>query len=152
MEKTKIAILGIGNRLRGDDGSGSILAEKLSIRGMTAFDCGIVPENFTGPLRRLSPDLLIIIDAAPMGLTPGSIRRIPLHMISDSHNFNSHSPGTENLISYLKEFINEIIFIGIEPGSTELGEGLSPEVNKAVFELEQILSEGELETIPELKA
>ncbi len=58
--KTKIAIPGIGNRLKCDDGAGSILAENLSLRGMTAFDCSIVPENFTGALRKAAPDILII--------------------------------------------------------------------------------------------
>ena len=147
MKKAKIAILGIGNRLRGDDAAGSILAENLSLRGMAAFDCGIVPENFTGPLRRLSPHTLVIIDACSMGINPGEFRKVPLTEFTDADSFNSHSPGVIELVRYLEEFIPEIIFIGIEPGSTELDEGLSPEVNKAVIKLERILSADDVSKI-----
>ena len=147
--KTKIALLGIGNRLRGDDGAGSMLAENLSLRGMTAFDCGIVPENFTGPLRRLSPDLLIIIDACSMGLNPGEFRKVPLTEFTDADSFNSHSPGVIGLVRYLKEFIPEIIFIGIEPASMEFGEGLSPEVQEGISRLEEIIIRGDIDKICE---
>ena len=143
MANKKTAILGIGNRLRSDDGAGSILAENLFIRGMTSFDSSTVPENFTGPLRKEAPDTLIIVDACSMGIKPGGFRKVPLTEFTDADSFNSHSPGVIELVRYLKEFIPEIIFIGIEPGSTELGEGLSPEVNEAVLKLEQILSEND---------
>jgi hydrogenase 3 maturation protease len=147
MENKKIAVLGIGNRLKRDDGAGSIIAENLSLRGLTAFDSAVVPENFTGALRKAAPDTLIIVDACAMGLKPGEFRKIALRKVENEDTFNSHSPGVIELVRYLKEFIPEIIFIGIEPGSTELGEGLSPEVSEAVIKLEKILTEADASKI-----
>jgi hydrogenase 3 maturation protease len=145
--KTKIAILGIGNRLKRDDGAGSILAENLSLRGLTSFDSAVVPENFTGALRKAAPDTLIIVDACAMGLKPGEFRKIALKRIDDEDTFSSHSPGIIELISYIGEFIPEIIFIGIEPESMDFGEGLNPEVQDGIKILEEIIFSGKFHLI-----
>ena len=142
MTERKIAILGIGNRLRSDDGAGSILAESLSLRGLTAFDSAVVPENFTGAIRKAAPDTLIIVDACSMGLNPGEFKKIQLQRIEHSDTINSHSPGLIELTKYINEFVPEIIFIGIEPLSLEFGEELSPEVQDGIKILEEIIISG----------
>jgi len=116
---------------------------------MTAFDCSIVPENFTGALRKAAPDTLIIADACSMGISPGEFRKVPLEKITDEDSFNSHSPGIIELIRYLNEFIPEIIFIGIEPASMEFGEGVSPEVQEGISRLEEIIIRGDIDKICE---
>ena len=69
--------MGIGNRLAGDDGAGSAVAEAL--RGRTAacvIDAGIAPENHLEPIVRGEPDTILLVDAANQarrrGLRPGA--------------------------------------------------------------------------------
>ena len=49
-------LLGIGNRLRSDDGAGSLLAERLQDSEWHAIDGADIPENFTGIIKRENPD------------------------------------------------------------------------------------------------
>src|SRR5690242_13669932 len=80
----RIAILGVGNQFRSDDGAGVLIARALSEReGAQASDhllvieAGHAPENTTGELRKFAPELVLIIDAADMGVEPGSVQWIP---------------------------------------------------------------------------
>src|SRR5688572_985737 len=66
----RIAVLGVGQAIRGDDGAGVLLAQRLEAlgghSGLLAVDGGPAPENFTGLLRRFQPDLVLLADAALM--------------------------------------------------------------------------------------
>ncbi|MRR29117.1 hydrogenase 3 maturation endopeptidase HyCI, partial [bacterium] len=62
-------MLGIGNELNGDDSAGNWVARKLGKRlkaqpNLLVMDCGTLPENASGPLRRFGPRLILLIDAA----------------------------------------------------------------------------------------
>src|SRR5512145_297908 len=76
----RIAILGVGNPFRSDDAAGILIARVLSQRECADIDhvlileAGQAPENRTGELRKFSPGLVLIVDAAEMGETPGVIR------------------------------------------------------------------------------
>ena len=58
-------LLGVGNQGRGDDYIGSYIVSKLKTQNK--IDCGSVPENFTGRIRKLNPEVIIIIDAVDFG-------------------------------------------------------------------------------------
>ena len=67
-------IVGIGNRDKGDDGAGPIVAERLASRGVErALDCGGVPENYVSRIARLEPTDVILVDAVDFDKPPGSI-------------------------------------------------------------------------------
>jgi hydrogenase 3 maturation protease len=77
----RVAVLGIGNQLHGDDVAGILIARALkqnAIYGdrLLVINAHIAPENVFGELRRFDPDLVLIIDAAQMGVEPGSVRCI----------------------------------------------------------------------------
>lgn len=142
IQKMSVVMLGVGNSLHSDDGAGPVLAEELKNEGMNAFNCGTAPENFTSSVRRLHPETLIIVDAALMGLNPGTIRRIPADKIHDTA-VGTHMMSLAFLADYLKEEVSEIIFIGIEPESLEFGDGLSNPVKEAVAELKHTILHNE---------
>jgi hydrogenase 3 maturation protease len=65
----RIAVVGIGNELNGDDAAGILAARKLSKKYcpqkvdensphpvFIVIEAGLAPEAFTGPLRRFRPD------------------------------------------------------------------------------------------------
>ncbi len=142
-------IIGVGNRLSRDDGIGPTIAERLRGMDWETIDAGSVPENVTGQVREIHPELLVIVDAAHMGLSPGSIRRLPLGKTNRMLG-STHGLPLSFLISQLAEAADQIVLIGVEPQDLSLGEGLSPSVTVAIDALVTILSQGRLEEIPKL--
>lgn len=131
--KGKLAIVGIGNIIRGDDGLGPKLIEILKSRGgvpgAALFDCGTAPENYIFPILSTSCDTLMLVDAADIGKEPGSVEVFDLDKISRV-SFSTHNPSPRlftDLLKTGKEDMN-IFVISIQPKSTGIGAPLSEEV------------------------
>jgi hydrogenase 3 maturation protease len=128
----RTAVLGIGSELRGDDAAGifaaRLLMERLpELEHLLVLDTGPVPENFTGPLRRFQPDLVILIDAAHMGAQPGELRWLDPQ---DTTGFSAstHSLPLHVFASFLAHELEcEVRLLGIQPAHTGFDHGLSPE-------------------------
>jgi hydrogenase 3 maturation protease len=145
-----IVLLGIGNPLHADDGAGPRLADMLAgIPGVTAFNCGTAPENFTGLVRKLNPELLIIADAAEMGLPPGSVRIIPPEKIHDT-SVGTHTLPLYHLVDFLAEPSRKIVIIGIQPASLGWADQVSDRVVSALNEIKMMIAENNLLKIPVL--
>ena len=70
-----VVVVGIGNTLRADDGAGSIVAERLKERHPdVVFDAALAPENYLAPIRRATPDAVVLVDASDFGGAPGEVR------------------------------------------------------------------------------
>jgi len=130
----QIQIWGVGNILSGDDAVGPIVSAQLG-----GIDCGTTPENYTSKLRANPPEILIIIDAADMGLKSGSVRILSFEEIGGLI-FTSHGIPLSVLLEQYSATI-KIIFIGIQPKQTNLGEPLSAEVSAAAEFIVKKLSE-----------
>lgn len=138
----------VGNPLLSDDGAGPALFSQLQaspLKGATVVDCGTTPENYLAPLRKSSPKVLIVVDAAEMGLPPGSLRRMELEAI-DAVSFSSHGIPLHLLLAPLKEAM-KIVVIGIQPEVRGFGDGLSQSVSQAVNSLAALLREGRLDEL-----
>lgn len=141
----KKMILGIGSETKGDDGIGNIIAREMGEKecDWLSYACETVPENFTSVVERENPDVLIIIDAADMGLKPGEFRIIDKEKLS-SDIIGTHNMPLCHLVEYLEKYAKNIIFIGIQPENTELGEELSDSLINAKNNLIKILTGGML--------
>ncbi len=137
----KVAFLGVGSPLRGDDNVGNrvvaLLAAKLTARPGQEFQFyqgESAPENFTGAIRQFSPEYLIIFDAAELGKPPGTFLIIPPEQI-DGMNFASHVLPLKIICNYLSSAVGrQILMVGIQPQSLEFGENISPAVEEAMDE------------------
>ena len=135
--KGKLAIVGIGNIIRGDDGLGPKLIEILKSRGglpgAFLFDCGTAPENYIFPILSTSCDTLMLVDAADIGREPGAVEIFDLDKISRV-SFSTHNPSPRLFTDLLKTGKEDmdIFVISIQPKSTGIGAPLSEEVLKAL--------------------
>lgn len=142
---SRIAILGIGNEMRGDDAAGILIVRALSLRVANSgclriIEGGRAPENATGDLRKFSPDLVLLIDAADMGKEAGYIALIPMEQI-DGISANTHSLPLSMLARYLTLELNcEVALLGIQPKSIEMGESVNDAVNQAVNDIVEEIS------------
>ncbi len=128
----KIAILGIGNDLRSDDGLGLYIIEKLSIEDprLMVENVGSVPEGFTRPLAEFGADRIIMVDAADMNKPAGHIELVTKDRIGGI-NISTHSMPLSFLMMYLEqETGGTTILLAIQPKSIQFGEGLTPEIQE----------------------
>jgi hydrogenase 3 maturation protease len=135
----RTCLIGVGSDLRGDDSAGLVVARTLledasvnKISDILILEGGPAPENHTGKIRAFQPDLVLIIDAAHLDATPGTIQWIPLDSI-DGMSASSHSLPLSVLAHFLKlELSCDIAILGIQPEQNEIGGELSPCVHAAV--------------------
>ena len=150
-------VLGIGNRLGGDDAAGTHVVDMLNQRRhrtkallpteIMAIDAGTAPESYTSVIRQHRPDLLILVDAADMGLPPGALRTIAPEKISVL-SFSTHHIPLSMFIAYVKEFCGKVLLVGVQPEQTETGRGISKAVRKSVKKLAEAILEGRIAEIP----
>jgi hydrogenase 3 maturation protease len=150
-------VLGIGSRLGGDDAAGTYVVDMVNQRWQTAkallpaeimaIDAGTAPESYTSVIRQHRPDLLILIDAADMGLPPGALRTIMPEKISIL-SFSTHHIPLPMFISYVREFCGKVLLVGVQPEQTETGRGISEAVRKSVKKLAEAILEGRIAEIP----
>lgn len=139
-----VAIVGIGNIIRGDDGLGPKLIEMLKARpaGAKLFDCGTAPENYIFPILASSCDTIVLIDAADIGAAPGDIKIFALEEISNV-SFSTHNPSPRLLTDLLKTGRDDlnIFVISVQPKTTTLGAPMSKEVLQGLEILVNAFSE-----------
>ena len=131
----KIALLGIGNDLRTDDGLGLYiidgLKEKLSDPHILIENVGSVPEAFARPLAEFGAERVIMVDAADMRKPVGHTELVTKDRIGGIA-ITTHSMPLSFLMAYLEqETGGETILLGVQPRNIDFGEGLTPDVEKA---------------------
>ncbi len=129
----KTVFVGIGNNLRGDDGIGPLIIERLrQLMSRPCIDAGSVPENSFGPIAKENPDTVVIIDAVQLFLKPGAYRLLSAEEVLET-GFSTHTLSPSVFMQYLKEATNaEVYLLGIQPMSTELGSGVSAQLEESV--------------------
>lgn len=145
----KRMLLGVGNVLSHDDGVGPVVARRLSGSDWVAVDCGTALENAAGLVEQEAPDLLIVVDAARMGTSPGTVCRIPLSLQAQMLG-TTHGLPLAVVLSYVGRAAGHVELIGVEPADISWGEGLSPRLMETVERLVSVLHKGALEEIPRL--
>lgn len=147
----RIAIVGIGNSLNGDDAAGVIVARRLiswletkaPVRGngypqsielgdLLVIDAGPSPESFTGPLRRFHPDTIILVDAAELGEKPGVVRVFDWES-ADGMSASTHGMPPTLLAKFLvAELDCRVALVGIQPAHLRFESPVSGEIRCAV--------------------
>ncbi len=134
-----ILILGVGNRLRQDDGIGSYLVKRLQKRvSIPMIDAGDVPENYIGPIENSGANFVLVVDAADFGGSPGEIALIELDKIKN-FGISTHTANLSLLFKVIPQDKRpDVLLVAIQPGSTELGQGLTDAVRDSLDGLEQL--------------
>ena len=136
-DASRIAVLGIGSDLRGDDAAGMIAAEKIkkffkTSRRIKVYLGGTAPENLTGEIKRFKPTHLLIIDTADMKEKPGTILFLDPEIIGEGVTFTTHKLPAKVLVQYFQSsFPCKVIFIGIQPKAIDFGKAVSKAVESA---------------------
>ena len=134
-------ILGIGNTLKGDDGTGPAVCERIAGKVCAeVIDAGTVPENYIQTIIKKAPQNLVIIDAVDFTALPGKIELFEIEKLN-SLVISTHTLSPRIFIDMIRNQVQvSVFFIGIQPERTSLGEVLSANVTDAVQRLAEVLS------------
>ncbi|MFH0801417.1 MAG: hydrogenase 3 maturation endopeptidase HyCI [bacterium] len=137
--KGRVLVLGIGNELRGDDGAGAALAE--SLRGKVRAEVingGEVPESYTGEVKDLTAETILLVDAVDMGEKPGSVSLIERDKLAECPAASTHHIPLAVLADYLHAETGAAVFLlAIQVRSTAFGAAISPDVEDTLAALKE---------------
>ena len=133
----KIAILGIGNDLRTDDGLGPYIVNSIKFDNPNVMieNVGSVPEGFARPLAEFGAKRVIMVDAADMRKAPGHIELVTKDRIGGI-SISTHSMPLSFLMMYLEqETGGEAVLLGVQPKSIQFGESLTLEIQEVAEDI-----------------
>lgn len=135
MLQGRVVIAGIGNPIRGDDGLGCYLVNRLKDRVKAwCLDTGATPENYLGKIMKHKPGTLLLIDAMHLDKQPGEFA------IMQPEELAQQFPATHGfpLKMWLDQFSNiaKVFFLGVQPQTVAIGEALSAPIQTTVRRLE----------------
>lgn len=146
-----IRIIGLGNRMRGDDAVGLLAAYRLEDRVGSHVDV-IGAESAGVELLELmaGADAVFLIDAMRSGQAPGTTHRFDASagpITPELFPRSTHAIGVGEALELartLDVLPNKVILYGIEAGDTDLGHPLSPAVGHALNNVVELVL-GEIE-------
>lgn len=147
LKKERFVVMGMGNDLKGDDGVGFYVVDRLSkeFKGESGFLFikTSVPEDRVREIRNFAPNMVIIIDAADFGKRPGSIKIIKEYQISGLFISTHTTPLTLFLKLYQADqpVKSAVTIIGVQRKSSEFGQPMCGDVKKAGDMVAKIISE-----------
>jgi hydrogenase 3 maturation protease len=147
-DERRVVLVGIGNPMRGDDGVGVKIIERLEEMGLTGvmlLNTETVPEAFTGKVESYEPTHVLLLDAANFGGLPGETRLIDSEHIG-GQAISTHSLPLNIFISYIEKSLGiTVLLLGVQPKTVTFGEEMTLELVEAseriAETLHRILSE-----------
>jgi len=137
----KVLILGIGNPLRGDDGVGPEIINRVKnpLPSLVLFDVGETPENYLAKIVRQKPDTIVLIDAVEFAASPGTIKIMEKDDMRNEF-FSTHNVSLSLVAKYLqKETSADVFLLGIQPETTEWGRKISRPVREGLEKIVRML-------------
>jgi len=140
IEGRSILLLGVGNRLRGDDAVGSLMVERLKGKvNIPLIDAGDVPENYLGPIEESGAEVVLVVDATEMGGNVGDVAIFDIEQVQGM-SISTHMANLGLMFQVIPpEKRPQVILLGIQPGNMELGQALSEPVHATMENLAEIL-------------
>lgn len=140
----KVVILGVGSSLRRDDHIGVEVVRNLKDKvpgKVRLIECETVPENFIEPIINLKPSHLLIVDAALLNRTPGSVMLIGRDRIKGVP-ISTHALPLSLLCDYiLKETGAKVALLAIQPKDAGFGEDLTEELKETLERVVSLLAD-----------
>lgn len=138
----KVAVLGVGNPMRGDDAVGMEIVKSLKGRvpeRVKLLECQTAPENFIKEIIEFNPTHILIIDAARLEAEPGEARLVSPERILGM-TLSTHAIPLSTLAEVIQGIINvKVMVLGVQPRNIEFGEKLTPELQKASKRIAKLL-------------
>ena len=142
---SSVVVAGIGNAIRSDDYIGVKIVEDLQGKVSEAvrlIECETVPESFVDEIVEIRPSHVLLIDAAILGLRPGTAHLYDVEEVMNVSTISTHTLPIRVFCEYVGKLTGaKIALLLIEPKNVDFGEGLTPEVDVAATRVGNALRE-----------
>jgi hydrogenase maturation protease len=142
-----VKLIGVGNRFRGDDAAGLLVAERLRAE-LTEIEVLELEGDPAGLLDAWDgADAVIVVDAVSSGSPPGTIHRVDAieeELPGDVFRASTHALGLAEAVALARALgglPRSLVVYGLEGGAFEAGESLSPPVHAAVEQVAALVRE-----------
>ncbi len=139
----RVIVAGIGNPLRKDDFVGVEIVRKLKnqvSKFVRLIECEDVPESFIEPIVEFKPTNILIIDAAMLGLKPGTSKLIEVSELIGQPPVSTHALPLRIFCEYLTKTTGaKIALLIMQPKDTSFGEGLTSKLRETATALTNLL-------------
>lgn len=137
-----LALIGVGNRFRRDDGAGLEVARRLRLAdpaGVTILEREGEPASLLEAWSHA--DEALVVDGVSSGAEPGTVHRFEVSgdpLPAELFRPSTHALGVAEAVELARELDrlpDRLVVYGIEGENFEVGEGLTPVVEAAVAKL-----------------
>lgn len=123
---SNVLFVGMGNRIKSDDGVGIYIAEQLKDKGLqNVIIAENSIENYLGKINNHPSDTLVIIDAVDLNQPAGYYELLPISKIINTTS-NTHNLSLDTISSFLDA--SEQWVLGIQPGDVAFGMEMSADM------------------------
>ena len=137
-------IIGLGNRLRGDDAAGPLAAERAAAGvlppGVEAVEAGGDPFSLLELITTCRR--AVIVDAAEMGAAPGTVRVLRGAEIPAAWGFHTslHAVDLLDVLAMARKLgrAAAVSLVAIQPGACGFGDALTPVIEGKIEEITAI--------------
>ena len=148
----KVAVVGMGNRLRGDDGAGPELVQRLKEQWEKSdfcrrfpnerlfIDAGETPEDWLVRIVDLKPAVVIVVDAVDLGAAVGAVAVLPPDALPENFCLSTHRMPLRSLLRLWEGNGIKTLVLAIQPSGLEHGREICPQVRETIGHLVAILS------------
>lgn len=139
----RVAVLGVGNTLRGDDAFGIVLIQRLKEQGLPllAVDAGTVPENHVAVVAKFEPDSVLLADCLDHGGVPGDTVLLPGDELTGEVVSTHGFPLSMLMDEIARRTGATVRLLGVQPADLTMGGELTPPVQAALDRLESLFAE-----------
>jgi hydrogenase maturation protease len=143
-----LKVIGLGNILRGDDGVGPLIIDKLqkSSRSLPIKLYNVGSDAFSILEHLLGEDPIVIIDCARMGKNPGTVQKIvadDTDLLPSNFGISLHGFSLADIWQIARSMGSDgkLAIIGVEPERINFNSGLSKVVKKSIPIIIKIIAE-----------
>ncbi len=141
----KVCVLGVGNRIRGDDGVGPAVIDELEKtysdeKDVLLLNVQASPESFMRDIESFRPDKMIIIDSVEMEGFPGEVRQIDYHTIR-KQALSTHKLPLTLFIDFLQRKMKfRLLFFGVQPKTIGFNRRMSDSVKRSIPDIVNLVN------------
>ncbi|MGB2754979.1 MAG: hydrogenase maturation protease [Phycisphaerae bacterium] len=137
-----LAVVGIGNALRGDDAFGpAVVAALEPCPALRLFDVQAVPESFLVPIASCGASAVLFVDAADLGAAPGRVAFVEADRLAEV-DVSTHAISLSLVAEAIRGLAREsrragsrdlsCALLGAQPADLTIADRLSPAMESAV--------------------
>ena len=132
-----IVFVGMGNRIKGDDGVGIYISQELEKWGnLKVITAENSIENYLGKINKQNVDSIIFIDAVDFGEKPGFSRFITVNKLTNTTT-NTHNLSLSTISQLLDAPFKWVV--GVQAADVGYGIGLSPQIKNTADSIIEII-------------